>query len=366
MFQDSIAALSVLGGHVDAAYPLCPVIIEDSTHTDTNLNLNLYLNHSLNLSTRLGSNFGVLSKILENDTVEAVVSPVGVGIGAEQKGTSIQASWDKVRALSRCPLAGLEISNKLLESVLVLAHRVVLGPPLPFTALEPEPKVESKVENTPSDEVPGITPESLQDGGSTVQDATCTLGSVFGTGDGRDDTMFGVNPMNDGESEGDGERDDERREIKSSQHSKSDKREKRPDKKDRKEKDREREREQRSIEKKTDKKESKKDRKRDFKTDRREDRKDDKEEKDHREEKERREKESEKERARSAEQTVQDPLMQLVHFLTLTASKALASLSSVLPAADQVLQIVSQTGDNTHTERYADMDILIEIPSDSV
>jgi hypothetical protein len=352
MFQDGIAALSVLGGHVDAAYPLCPVIIEDSTHTDTNLNLNLYLNHSLNLSTRLGSNFGVLAKILENDTVEAVISPVGVGIGAEQKGTSIQASWDKVRALSRCPLEGLKISNKLLESVLVLTHRVVLGPPLPFSALEPEPKVESKTENTTGDDIPGVTPESLQDDGSTVHEAACTLGSVFGAGDGGDDTMFGVNPMNDGESEGDGEKDDERREIKSSQHGKNDKREKRPDKKDKKEKDREREREQRTIEKKPDKKDSKKERKRDLKTDRRDDRKDDKEEKEQREEKERREKELEKERARGAEQTQQDPLMQLVHFLTLTASKALASLSSVLPAADQVLEIVSSTGENTHTHAH--------------
>ena len=115
LFQDCIASLSVLGGHVDAAYPLCPVLLEDSTSLpDSNMSL----------SAKLGSNYGVISRLLNNDMVEVIVSPQG----SDNTGVLL-IPWDKIRALSRCPLEGLEISSNLLESLLVLTHLVVLGPP---------------------------------------------------------------------------------------------------------------------------------------------------------------------------------------------------------------------------------------------
>ena len=115
LFQDCIASLSVLGGHVDAAYPLCPVLLEDSTSLpDSNMSL----------SAKLGSNYGVISRLLNNDMVEVIVSPQGT----DNTGVLL-IPWDKIRALSRCPLEGLEISSNLLESLLVLTHLVVLGPP---------------------------------------------------------------------------------------------------------------------------------------------------------------------------------------------------------------------------------------------
>ena len=115
LFQDCIASLSVLGGHVDAAYPLCPVLLEDSTSLpDSNMSL----------SAKLGSNYGVISRLLNNDMVEVIVSPQGL----DNTGVLL-IPWDKIRALSRCPLEGLEISSNLLESLLVLTHLVVLGPP---------------------------------------------------------------------------------------------------------------------------------------------------------------------------------------------------------------------------------------------
>ena len=115
LFQDCIASLSVLGGHVDAAYPLCPVLLEDSTCIPDN---------NMSLSAKLGSNYGVISRLLSNDMVEVIVSPQG----ADNTGVLL-VPWDKIRALSRCPLEGLEISSNLLESLLVLTHLVVLGQP---------------------------------------------------------------------------------------------------------------------------------------------------------------------------------------------------------------------------------------------
>ena len=115
LFQDCIASLSVLGGHVDAAYPLCPVLLEDSTCIPDN---------NMSLSAKLGSNYGVISRLLSNDMVEVIVSPQG----ADNTGVLV-VPWDKIRALSRCPLEGLEISRNLLESLLVLTHLVVLGKP---------------------------------------------------------------------------------------------------------------------------------------------------------------------------------------------------------------------------------------------
>lgn len=56
--------------------------------------------------------------------VEVIVSPQGL----DNTGVLL-IPWDKIRALSRCPLEGLEISSNLLESLLVLTHLVVLGPP---------------------------------------------------------------------------------------------------------------------------------------------------------------------------------------------------------------------------------------------
>jgi hypothetical protein len=78
----------------------------------------------MSLSAKLGSNYGVISRLLSNDMVEVIVSPQG----ADNTGVLL-VPWDKIRALSRCPLEGLEISPNLLESLLVLTHLVVLGQP---------------------------------------------------------------------------------------------------------------------------------------------------------------------------------------------------------------------------------------------
>ena len=78
----------------------------------------------MSLSAKLGSNYGVISRLLNNDMVEVIVSPQG----SDNTGVLL-IPWDKIRALSRCPLEGLEISSNLLESLLVLTHLVVLGPP---------------------------------------------------------------------------------------------------------------------------------------------------------------------------------------------------------------------------------------------
>lgn len=324
LYQDSIAALSVLGGHVDAAYPLCPVSVADCSH----------VGHYL--SGGLGSDFGVASRLLGGDSVEVMMAPQGLGC----KGLSMQVAWDRVRALSRCPLEGMQISSTLVEAVLVLALQAVLRPfpreseqahstekrigdvavkPTSSQAADVIPLVASSSSigegsgGSLSDALTGTPPVLSEQTGSTVKEGNIT-----------DDIPAETNPRNRDEGKG-GERDeavsgflDEMNSTKT-----HDKKEKKSSRKEGREKSQDRH---------------------DKKSDGRGDRNDDKGYVRGTKKEDVKGKEEAEIRSGTEEEAAEDPLQILPHFLSLVASRAMASLASLLPTADCVLHILSARG----------------------
>ena len=324
LYQDSIAALSVLGGHVDAAYPLCPVSVADCSH----------VGHCL--SGGLGSNFGVASRLLGGDSVEVMMAPQGLGC----KGLSMQVAWDRVRALSRCPLEGMQISSTLVEAVLVLALQAVLRP-FPREseqAHSTERRVGDVAVKPTSSQAADVIPivgssSSIGEGlGGSLSDALTgtpavlseQTGSTVKEGNITDDIPAETNPRNRDEGKG-GERDeavsgflDEMNSTKT-----HDKKEKKSSRKEGREKSQDRH---------------------DKKSDGRGDRHDDKGCVRGTKKEGVKGKEEAEIRSGTEEEAAEDPLQILPHFLSLVASRAMASLASLLPTADCVLHILSARG----------------------
>lgn len=75
LLKEAVAALSILGGHIDSPYPQCPVvIIEGSASTDTALGITARPYGS-------GSQCGAVSKLLPNDVLEILTSSSDISPG---------------------------------------------------------------------------------------------------------------------------------------------------------------------------------------------------------------------------------------------------------------------------------------------
>ena len=294
---------------MDAAYPLCPVSVADSSH----------VGHSL--SGGLGSDFGVASRLLGGDTVEVMMAPQGL----DSKGVSVQVAWDRVRALSRCPLEGMEISSSLVEAVLVLALQAVLRP-FPRESEQEGRISDAGVKSTTpqaADVIPLVGSSSIEEGtGGSLSDVLTgtppavpeQTGSTVNEENLTDDIPAKTSPRNNGGNGG------ERDGASSGFLDKSDdKKEKKGSRKEGREKSQDRQ---------------------DKKSDRRGDRHDDKGSM-RGSKKEDAKKEEVESRSGKEEEVAEDPLQILPHFLSLVASRAMASLSSLLPTADTVLRILS-------------------------
>ena len=355
LFQDCIASLSVLGGHVDAAYPLCPVLLEDSTCIPDN---------NMSLSAKLGSNYGVISRLLSNDMVEVIVSPQG----ADNTGVLL-VPWDKIRALSRCPLEGLEISPNLIESLLVLTHLVVLGqpfmcffegrgcadsalslppPPLPVpsslllsgpfgdnetaTAVAPKHDTEWQLSQLSS----SFESNELLGSGSEGEEYDLIDAAIAAAAYSRygDQSTDDIPVKSDSQTDCDkSQNHDEETELKDEveDDKKDDSNLKKAENSGSKDK---------SVSSKSADTKASSDRvdSKGKKTGNKEDVKDDKNtaKKGDKDKEKEKEKDKDKDKEEEKEERKEDIMKLLAHFLSLTASKALATLSSVLPVADRV------------------------------
>ena len=166
LFQDCIASLSILGGHIDSPYHLCPVTFENvsntnisgtsqqtttstasSCHGNTAMTTDRPYSH-LNL---LNTDYGIISKILPNDLIEIMTtsdssdhdnnnnnnnsnnsssssSNSSTNKNENSNNDTIQVPWDKVTVINRCPIEGLNIPSSLIEAVLILTYKLVLNP----------------------------------------------------------------------------------------------------------------------------------------------------------------------------------------------------------------------------------------------
>jgi hypothetical protein len=354
LLQDCIASLSVLGGHVDAAYPLCPVLLEDSTCIPDN---------NMSLSAKLGSNYGVISRLLSNDMVEVIVSPQG----ADNTGVLL-VPWDKIRALSRCPLEGLEISPNLLESLLVLTHLVVLGQPFmcyfegrgcAMSALSspppPLPVPSSLLLSGPfgdDETATAVVPKHDTEWQSSQLSSSFESNEILGSGSEGEEydlidaaiaaaaySRYGDQSTDDIPGKSDSQTDcdksqnlDEESDLKDEveDDKKDDSKLKKTETSGSKDK---------SVSSKSADTKASSDRvdSKGKKTGNKEDVKDDKNaaKKDDNDKEKGKEKEKDKDKEEEVERK-EDNMKLLAHFLSLTASKALATLSSVLPVADRV------------------------------
>ena len=163
LFEDCVASLSILGGHIDAPYHLCPAVFENVTsNSNSNSGISQQTSSSSSSSSSssqgnatttterpyshhnsLNTNYGIISRILPNDVIEIMTtsdnidhnnnsnsnsSSSNINKDENSNNNTIHVPWDKVQAINRCPIDGLNISSALVEAVLILTYKLVLNP----------------------------------------------------------------------------------------------------------------------------------------------------------------------------------------------------------------------------------------------
>ena len=184
----AVAALSILGGHIDAPYPQCPAIIDSGSGTES----------GGAVESLFGANFAVVTEVFHgSDAVEVATSTSAISLTASQSSSSGASlthpsgrrddegrggrfsdsppsstshsnqqslsqegvrsvsivTWDRIRAMNRCPFEGVHVSESLVLDVLRVAYNVVLHP---VTINHPKKSTENAV-NTSSSSSSGIT-----------------------------------------------------------------------------------------------------------------------------------------------------------------------------------------------------------------